>query len=266
MADRKHTHIRKKALLHGGVAFVGIAVLIAMAALLGVRLPAPTVETTQAGDLVSYDPSDKVDEKRIATTATELVDDTTVRVSFDAAVWNGRSCDRFSSTIVEDDDAVWFVIGSHQIENAAWFDCDGDERETQTILLDLQQPLGERQLIDAAVPLMNDNGDELPVDHLDSSNPLEWKDFEVVDETTIILTSNRLASGLYLACQRYEVQTEYTDDEIVVALYEGKLPHAKQLCPFPKDRVLHDSLMRKPFTVIVELDEPIDGRTIVQPS
>lgn len=254
----------RRALRFSAAAITGVVVLVAAAALLGVRLPAPTVETTPAGDLVPYDHADRGHGSRVAATGTELVDDTTVRVSFDAAVQNSRSCDRFSSTVVEDGDAVWFVIKSHQIENAAWFNCDVDEHETQTILLDLQQPLGERRLIDAAVPPVNDNGDEIPVDYLSWSNPLEWEDYEVINETTIVLTSNRLMSGLYLTCQRHEVQVEYTDDEIIVALHEGKLPHAKQLCPFPKDRVLHDSMMRKPFTLVVDLDEPIGNREIVQ--
>lgn len=255
----------RRALRFSAAAITCIVVLVATAALLGVRLPAPTVETTQAGDLVPYDHADRGHGSRVAATGTELVDDTTVRVSFDAAVQNSRSCDRFSSTVVEDGDAVWFVIKSHQIENAAWFNCDVDEHETQTILLDLQQPLGERRLIDAAVPSVNDNDDEIPVDYLSSSNPLEWEDYEVINETTIVLNSNRRASGPYLACQRHEVQVEYTDDEIIVALHEGKLPHAKQLCPIPKGRALLDISMRTPFTLIVELDEPIGNREIVQP-
>lgn len=61
----------RRALRFSAAAIAGIVVLVATAALLGVRLPAPTVETTQAGDLVPYDHADRSHGSRVAAIGTE---------------------------------------------------------------------------------------------------------------------------------------------------------------------------------------------------
>lgn len=254
-----------KRLIAASAVVIVAVVLIATTALSGVRLPAPKIETTPSGDIVPFDHPDIRRGSRVATTDIGTIDERSFRVSFNAAVKNSRSCERYYPIVVEDDEFVMFTIATDPIENAPWFDCNIDPgmHETQTMVIDLQQPLGERQIIDVATRPLNDDGDELPVDYLNWSTPLQWESYDVVDATTIRLTAKRSISGPWATCQRHEVQVEYTDEEITLALQEGPIPFAEQLCQAGRGDVILGSFMQEPFTLLVELDEPIKDRQII---
>lgn len=251
-----------------GSMVVVVLALVAVVAFAGVRLPAPKVDISQAGDVQSYVGADADRGPRVPAVGVDVVGETSLRVSFKAAVRNGRSCDRYHPLVAEDAESVRFTIAVDRIGNVGLFNCDvaEDQRETQTMLLQLDKPLGDRRVIDVAQRPMNAAGDELPVEQLDESAPMKWESYEAVDETTIRFKVQRSLSGPWASCHRHRADFTYDEDEIVVSLYEGPLLHAEQLCEAGHDGRVVASSMHQPFTLLVDLDEPINGRDIVASS